>query len=146
MAKNELSPMAKSLWALAITQGVLAILFGTLALFWPGLTVALLVVMFGVFILVWGIVGLIVSLSSIGSNKFWWLELIFSVLAIGLSVYMLRNPEVTAGIFVFFIGITFLVRGVISGKHKMGEIALGWTIGKTIEFLESLSYLNFLKT
>lgn len=113
MAKNELSPMAKSLWALAITQGVLAILFGTLALFWPGLTVALLIILFSVFILVWGVVGLIVSLSSIGSNKFWWLELIFSVLAIGLSVYMLRNPEATAGIFVFFIGLTFLVRGVV---------------------------------
>lgn len=113
MAKNEVSPAAKSLWALAISQGVVAILFGILALFWPGLTVALLVVMFGVFVLVWGIVGLIVSLSSIGSNKFWWLELIFSVLAIGLSVFMLRNPDVTAGIFVFFIGITFLVRGVV---------------------------------
>ncbi|MCD8561518.1 DUF308 domain-containing protein [Candidatus Saccharibacteria bacterium] len=113
MAKNELSPLAKQLWGLAIAQGVLAILFGIVALFWPGLTVAILIALFGIFVLVWGVVGLIVSLSSISTDKFWWLELIFSLLAVGLAVYVLRNPETAAAIFVFFIGITFLVRGVI---------------------------------
>lgn len=113
MARNERTVLEKQLWGLGIAQGVLAILFGVVALFWPGLTVALLILLFGVFVLVWGIVGLIVSLSSISSNKFWWLELIFSVLAVGVAVYVLRNPDATAVIFVFFIGLTFLVRGVI---------------------------------
>lgn len=113
MAKNELTTLEKQLWGLGIAQGVLAILFGVLALFWPGLTVALLILFFGVFVLIWGIVGLIVSLAQIGSNKFWWLELLFSVLAVGLAVFVLRNPEETAKIFVLFIGLTFLVRGVI---------------------------------
>jgi len=113
MAKNEQSPLAGKLWGLAIAQGVLAILFGILALFWPGLTVALLIVLFSVFVLVWGVVGIIVGLSTIGSNKFWWLELLFSVLAVGLAVYMLRNPVDAAAIFVLLIGVTFLVRGVI---------------------------------
>lgn len=54
-----------------------------MALFWPGLTVALLIVLFGVFALVWGVVGLIVSLSSSSTDKFWWLELAFSLLVIG---------------------------------------------------------------
>jgi uncharacterized membrane protein HdeD (DUF308 family) len=113
MAKNQWGPLAKQLWGLAIAQGVLAILFGVLALFWPGLTVALLIVLFGVFVLVWGIVGVIVGLASLGTNKFWWLELLFSVLAVGLAVYLLRNPVAAAAIFVFFIGLTFLVRGVV---------------------------------
>lgn len=113
MAKNEETALAKQLWGLAIAQGVLAILFGILALFWPGLTVSLLIVLFSVFVLVWGVVGIIVALSTIGSNKFWWLELIFSVLAVGLGVFMLRNPEDTATVFVLMIGLTFLVRGII---------------------------------
>lgn len=124
MAKKELSPLAKRLWGLAIAQGVLAILFGILALFWPGLTVALLVIFFGVFVLVWGIVGLIGSLSSISENKFWWLELLFSVLAIGLSVFVLRNPDVTIAAFVLFIGLTFLVRGVIDILEGLFDTAL----------------------
>jgi len=112
MARND-SSLAKQLWGLAIGQGVLAILFGILALFWPGLTVALLIVLFSVFVLVWGVVGVIVGLSSIGTNKFWWVELLFSVLAVGLAVFMLRNPVDTAAIFIILIGVTFLVRGVI---------------------------------
>ena len=113
MARNEVSSLEKQLWGLAISQGVLAILFGIVALFWPGLTVALLIVFFSVFLLVWGVVGVIVGLSSIGSNKFWWLELVFSLLAVGLAVYMLRNPVATAAVFVFFIGFTFLIRGLV---------------------------------
>lgn len=113
MAKQELSPVAKQLWGLGIATGVVSILFGILALFWPGLTVGLLIVLFGVFVLVWGIIGLIVSLASISTDKFWWLELIFSLLAVGLAVYLLRNPVFAASIFVFFFGITFLVRGVV---------------------------------
>ncbi|MES2630453.1 MAG: DUF308 domain-containing protein [Patescibacteria group bacterium] len=136
MAKNELSPVEKQLWGLAIAQGVLAILFGIVALFWPGLTVALLIVFFGVFILIWGIVGIITSLTSIGKEKFWWLELIFSLLALGLAVYVLRNPDATALIFVFFFGLTFLVRGVVdileglfdgnrTGSNRVFSVILG---------------------
>lgn len=113
MAKNEVTLLEKQLVGLGLTQGVLAILFGIVALFWPGLTVALLIIFFSVFILVWGIVGVITSLTSIGREKFWWLELVFSVLALGLATYMLRNPIDTAAIFVLFIGLTFLVRGVV---------------------------------
>jgi len=131
MAKKELDVVEKQLFGLAVGQGVLAILFGILALFWPGLTVALLIVFFGVFVLVWSIVGIIVSLTSIGQNKFWWLELLFSVLALGLAVYVLRNPEHTASIFVFFIGITFLVRGVVDlleGLFGAGDSSRAYSI------------------
>ena len=81
MAKQEVSPVAKQLWGLGIAFGVVSILFGVLALFWPGLTVSLFVLLFGVFVLIWGILGLITSISTISTDKFWWLELIFSLLA-----------------------------------------------------------------
>ena len=102
MAKHELSSTAKQLWGLGIGFGVVSILFGIVALFWPGLTVGLLVILFSVFILVWGVIGIIVSISSTSTDKFWWLELIFSILAIGLAVYLLRNPVVAAMIWIFF--------------------------------------------
>lgn len=113
MAKYGLSSIAKQLWGLGIGFGVVSILFGILALFWPGLTVGLLVILFSIFILIWGVIGIIVSISSTSTDKFWWLELIFSILAIGLAVYLLRNPVVAAMIWIFSIGLTFLVRGVV---------------------------------
>ena len=113
MAKYGLSSIAKQLWGLGIGFGVVSILFGIVALFWPGLTVALLVILFSIFILIWGVIGIIVSISSTSTDKFWWLELIFSILAIGLAVYLLRNPVEAAIIWIFTVGLTFLVRGVV---------------------------------
>ncbi len=113
MAKYGLSSIAKQLWGLGIGFGVVSILFGIVALFWPGLTVALLVILFSIFILIWGIIGIIVSIASASTDKFWWLELILSILAIGLAVYLLRNPVEAAIIWIFTVGLTFLVRGVV---------------------------------
>ncbi len=136
MAKYGLSSIAKQLWGLGIGFGVVSILFGILALFWPGLTVGLLVILFSVFILVWGVIGIIVSISSTSTDKFWWLELIFSILAIGLAVYLLRNPVVAAMIWIFSIGLTFLVRGVVDileglfdGNRTKGERVLAFILG-----------------
>lgn len=113
MTKQELSSTAKQLWGLGIAFGVVSILFGILALFWPGLTVGLFILFFGVFVLVWGILGIITSIATASTDKFWWLELIFSILAVGLAVYLLRNPEVAATIWILLIGLTFLVRGIV---------------------------------
>ena len=118
MASN-VNTIAKQLWGFSIAQGVVAVLFGILALFWPGLTVSLLIVLFGLFVLIWGVVGIIVGLSTIGTNKFWWLELIFSVLAVALAVFMLRNPIDTAAVFVILIGVTFLARGIVDVLEGM---------------------------
>lgn len=136
MAKYGLSSIAKQLWGLGIGFGVVSILFGILALFWPGLTVGLLVILFSIFILIWGVIGIIVSISSTSTDKFWWLELIFSILAIGLAVYLLRNPVVAAMIWIFSIGLTFLVRGVVDileglfdGNRTGGDRVLAFILG-----------------
>jgi uncharacterized membrane protein HdeD (DUF308 family) len=136
MAKYGLSSIAKQLWGLGIGFGVVSILFGIVALFWPGLTVGLLVILFSIFILVWGVIGIIVSISSTSTDKFWWLELIFSILAIGLAVYLLRNPVVAAMIWIFSIGLTFLVRGVVDileglfdGNRTGGDRVLAFILG-----------------
>jgi len=137
MAKKEENSIAGQLWGLGIAFGVVSILFGILALFWPGLTVGLFILLFGVFVLVWGIIGIIASIATISTDKFWWVELIFSLLAIGLAVYLLRNPEDAAKIFIFLVGLTFLVRGVVDilqglfngGGSTGGQRVLGVILG-----------------
>lgn len=149
MAKNETSALAKQLWGLAIAQGVIAVLFGILALFWPGLTTALLIVFFGVFVLVWGVVGIIVSLATSASNGLWWLELIFSVAAVGVAVYMLRNIDVVAAFFAILIGLTFLVRGVIDfleglfDRNRSSDARLFSILAGILGFLAGIALLVY---
>lgn len=113
MAKKNVSELTRPLVGLVVAQGVLAILFGIAALFWPGATVAIFAMLFGVFVLVWGIALLIQSLMGIGRVSLWWLELIFGVAVLALGVYLVRNPAVTLAWLVLFVGFTFVIRGVI---------------------------------
>lgn len=113
MAKQEVSSYTRPLVGLVVTQGVLAILFGIAALFWPGATASVIAVLFGMFVLVWGISLLIQGLISIGKVGLWWLELVFGVAVLGLGVYLVRNPDTTLAWLILFIGFTFVIRGVV---------------------------------
>jgi len=113
MASKDSLQLSSQMTGLLVSEGVLAILAGIAMLFWPGLTLVFLIVIFGIYILVWGIIELIRSLLSIGKTGTWWLELIFSVLLIGLGVFLLRNTLITLALVILLVGFTFIVRGLI---------------------------------
>lgn len=127
MAKNEVAKLGNEVWGLIVFEGVLAVLFGIAAMFWPGLTLSVLVLLFAVFVLAWGIVDLIRSLVTIGKAKFWWLELLFSVLLIGVGVYLLRHLDLTLAAFILFAGFTFIFRGIVDVMK--GLFGGGETVG-----------------
>ncbi len=113
MAKNEIAALRNSFAGLLVAQGVLTVLFGIAALFWPGLTTVIFISLFGVFVLVWGIIALVSSFLGIGRRNLWWLELIFSLLLVSLGVYLLQHPAITAEVLVLLVGFTFVVRGLV---------------------------------
>lgn len=113
MSKKPLSSFTRPLVGLIVSQGVLAILFGIAALFWPQATVSIIAILFGLFVLVWGISLLIQSLLNLGKISLWWLELLFGVALLGVGVYLVRNPEVTLMWLVLLIGFTLVVRGLV---------------------------------
>ncbi len=114
MAKGELEVKLRDRLAGAlVAQGVLAVLFGIVVLVWPGLSASVFVSLFGVLVLVWGLVSLVRSLLGIGRSSLWWLESIFSLLAVGLGVYLLRNPDVTIAVIIMLVAFTLIVRGIV---------------------------------
>lgn len=105
---------ASETWWLGVIAGVLTILFGIAALFWPELTLVTFVYLFSAYVLVWGVVSIVKSLISIrGGNGMWWLGLLFGVLVLGLGVYLVRHPGVSFGTLILFVGFTFIIRGLI---------------------------------
>lgn len=94
-------------------RGVVAILFGLAALFWPGMTLVTLVYVFSAFLLVSGLVGFIVSLVTITKNKYWFMDMLLSLLELGIGVYLVRHITVTLATFILLVGISFVVRGVV---------------------------------
>lgn len=106
------SALSKHWWMLAL-RGVFAILFGVLALIWPGLALTTLVLLFGAYALVDGAAAIITAFSHRETNKSWWilaLEGLVGVLAgIGTFIY----PGITALILLTLIAVWAIMTGVM---------------------------------
>lgn len=106
----------KDMWGALALRGMVAILFGLAAVFWPQLTLVTLVYLFGAYIVASGLINLVVGLTNLGNagNTFWGriLLMILGAAEIGVGVYLLRHPLVTFATFILLIGITLIVRGL----------------------------------
>jgi uncharacterized membrane protein HdeD (DUF308 family) len=100
-----------------ILRGVVTILFGLAAIFWPGLTLLTLVFIFSAFVLVMGILDIVGGIRKLvhgaGSMVSRLLMLVFGAVEVGVGVYLLRHQSVRIGVFIAIIGFTLLVRGVM---------------------------------
>jgi uncharacterized membrane protein HdeD (DUF308 family) len=94
-------------------RGVLAILFGLAALFWPGLTLVTFVYIFSAFILVSGIMSMVMAITEIDKDKYWFLSLLIGFLELGIGVYLIRHINVGLATFILLVGIVLVVRGVV---------------------------------
>lgn len=127
--------MAADNWWLGVIEGILLILFGLAALFWPGMTLMTLVYLFSAYVLVWAIMSIIGSLLGMRSNDTWWLTLIFGVFGLGVGVYLIRHPAVTFGTLVLLMGFVFIVRGIVDiasgflGNQTGGSRVLNFIVG-----------------
>jgi len=108
-------------WWVLTLRGIVSILFGIAAVFWPGLTLVTLVYLFSAYILVLGIVGIVHSLGSIGTKSTWILTLLLGFLQIAVGVYLLRHLNVSYSALVLIVGFIFIVQGVLDGVGAFAE-------------------------
>lgn len=106
-----LSTLTNNWWMLTI-RGVLAILFGVAAFVWPGLTAAVLVMLFGAYALVDGTVAVIAAIAGkVDSNR--WLFALSGVVGIGVGVITFAAPGITLASLYLLIAAWAIIRGVI---------------------------------
>ncbi len=108
---------ANDVWGSLAFRGVIAILFGIAAVFWPGLTLVTLVYLFAGFILAIGLVTLVSSLTNLyGSDSSFLsrvLMMVLGIVEIGVGVYLLRHPLVSFATFILLVGFTLVLIGVV---------------------------------
>jgi uncharacterized membrane protein HdeD (DUF308 family) len=103
---------AKNWWILLL-RGVIAIVFGLLAITRPVMTVTVLVVLFGSYALVDGIFALCAALTGWRHREDRWLLLLEGLIGIGTGFATLRAPVLTTVALIFFIAIWALATGVL---------------------------------
>src|SRR3954471_17174084 len=73
--------LSRSWWMLAL-RGVLAVLFGVLALMWPGITLLSLALLFAAYALLSGTVSVAGAVMNRKMDKQWWMILLLGLVSI----------------------------------------------------------------
>lgn len=123
-------------WAL-VQGGVATLLFGLAAVFWPGLSLHVLLYLFSAFVLVLGVVDALSGLGTLGSSDTWFLPSALGAFQLGVGVYLLRHVNVKFSTFVALIGFTLIVRGVV-------EAVSAYFSAAQVARQQALSYLSGL--
>lgn len=127
--------VVNELWWIGVAQGAIAIFFGLAALFWPTLTLGVLLFLFSAFLIVIGLAEVINGLVNIGMNKTWWMLVLVGFISLGVGVFLIRNPETTLQTFIIIVGLVLIARGIIDAiraftdeyakQHKVLNILVG---------------------
>jgi uncharacterized membrane protein HdeD (DUF308 family) len=98
-------------WALAV-RGVAAILFGLAAIIWPGLTLAVLIIVYGAYAVVDGVFAIVAGLRA-GSGTHKWLLLAEGALGILAGLIAVFWPGVTAVVLLYIISFWAIFGGLL---------------------------------
>ena len=113
-------------WWVPVIRGIAAILFGVIAFVYPGLTVAVLVLLFGAWVLVDGIFRVICAIGHRASDKEWGFDLIIGIVGIIIGLLTFHAPQITALALIIYIAAWALMIGAT-------EIALAIKLRREIK-------------
>lgn len=119
-----------SWWLLAL-RGVIAIVFGAVAILWPAITLVTLAALFAAFALLAGAVWVFGAIRHRHSDERWWLLLLMGAVSVGAGMIASLHPGLTAVALVLLVGANALVTGVLEivvafrvRKYIKGELLL----------------------
>lgn len=119
-------PALHKYWLSFFLRGIVALIFGFIAVFNPGLGLELLVLIVGIFLMLDGVIALIVGLF--GKSLLFLLEGLVGV-ALGLGIYLYTQQALT--VFVVLVSIWAVVTGLLEiitafeiRRHVANEIWL----------------------
>jgi len=100
-------------WWIVALQGVAAIVFGVLALVWPGITLLSLVFLFAAYALVDGVLALMSGFRRGAGGKLDWWRIARGVVGIAAGVVAFAMPGITAYVLLLVIAAWAIVSGAI---------------------------------
>jgi uncharacterized membrane protein HdeD (DUF308 family) len=113
-------------WWAFLLRGILGVVFGVSAFSWPGLTLAVLVLLFGAFAFADGVVGTIAAIRNRADNEHWWVHLLEGLFGIAIGVATFVWPGITAMALLLLIAAWAIVTGLL-------EIIVAVKVRKEIE-------------
>lgn len=128
---RQLAAVFSRTWWMLLLRGLIAILFGVLAWLLPAVSMAMLVLLFGIYVLVDGVLGVWAAIVGRGQDEHWWVLLLWGLVGIGVGIITLLAPGITAMALLFYIAIWAVATGVlqiIAAIRLRREISGEWLL------------------
>jgi uncharacterized membrane protein HdeD (DUF308 family) len=132
MAAHPLAAILSGSWWALLLRGLLAIAFGVLTWTQPGISLAALVLLFGVFALADGVLGIWTAISGRKDNAHWWVLLLWGLVSAAVGILSFAYPAVTTIALLYFIATWAVIIGVlqiIAAVRLRKEIKGEWLLG-----------------
>lgn len=110
---NTMKDLLLDTWWLLGLRGVSALVFGALALLWPGITLVVLVALFAAYALISGALALIAAFKQRRRSRDWWLFLLLGLVGLAAGAIALLHPALTLLVLILLVGANALIGGVL---------------------------------
>jgi uncharacterized membrane protein HdeD (DUF308 family) len=129
--------ITKDNWWALVSGGAATIIFGVAVVFWPGITLLVLLYWFSAYVLISALVNVSAGVGSIGQADAWFLPVALGLFELGVGVYLLRHVHVKFTTFIILIGFVLIARGIIEAINAYYD-------AKSAVKVQALSYLSSL--
>src|SRR5262245_48222978 len=134
-------------WGWVALRGVVALLFGIFAFIWPGITLAVLVIVWGAYAIADGVFALIAAIQVRDQGKPFSSLLIVGLLGIAAGVVAFVWPAMTALVLLIFMAAWACAMGVfqiVAAIRLRQEIDHEWLLGLSGVLSLAFGILMFL--
>src|SRR6185437_11466179 len=100
-------------WKTVTIRGVIAIIFGIIALARPGITVLALVTVFGAYAFLDGVLALVTTFQAVEHRLRWWPFALEGVVGILIGIITFAKPIITAVVIVLYIAWWAILTGIL---------------------------------
>lgn len=118
-------------WVLAL-RGILGILFGIVALVFPGITLAALVLLLGAYAVADGVLALVTAVGGDGKDRLWYV--LEGIIGIGLGILVFAYPVISERALIYVIAAWAILTGIV-------EIMAGFELPISRDWLLALAGL-----
>jgi uncharacterized membrane protein HdeD (DUF308 family) len=106
--------IARTYWLLILLRGIVAILFGIMAIISVEFTLLFLVYLFGAYVLLDGILAIIVSLQERKSSSAWLVVFLIGIVGIVVGVLSFIHPGNVALLIFYLVAAWLIIAGFFS--------------------------------
>lgn len=119
MPPGAAAPMPRRSWWLIVLRGAAAVIFGLVAIFWPGISLAALVTLFGAYALLDGAVTLLLALRVAAGSPGRSILMATGIAGLIVGLVSVLWPQATVALLIYVLAGWLVLFGLIAITHSL---------------------------